>query len=229
MPRSARATPRPEDDNVTHAKLVRLLVDDQPFDVRSGELRAHERSLDFHSGFLERRVEWVSPCGRGVRVRSARLVSLVQRSMAAVAYEVEPLDAPLRVVVQSELIASAVVPSAGGDPRASAVLAAPLRSESHECGDAGAALPHTTAGSGLRVAVADAGAQTIHYHLTKRHATVPSQSTIWRVLRARGFVTEQPHKRPRSSYRRFVADLLTSAGRPTSPTSCSATKRCSRS
>jgi transposase InsO family protein len=54
---------------------------------------------------------------------------------------------------------------------------------------------------------ADAGAQTIHYHLTKRHATVPSQSTIWRVLRARGFVTEQPHKRPRSSYRRFVADL----------------------
>jgi len=54
---------------------------------------------------------------------------------------------------------------------------------------------------------ADAGAQTIHYHLAKRHKTVPSQSTIWRVLRARGFVTEQPHKRPRSSYRRFVSDL----------------------
>ena len=34
--------------NVTNAKLLRLLVDDQPFDVRSGELRAHERSLDFH-------------------------------------------------------------------------------------------------------------------------------------------------------------------------------------
>ena len=51
---------------------------------------------------------------------------------------------------------------------------------------------------------ADAGAQTIHYHLAKRHRTVPSQSTIWRVLRARGFVTEQPQKRPRSSYRRFV-------------------------
>ena len=54
---------------------------------------------------------------------------------------------------------------------------------------------------------ADAGAQTIHYHLAKRHRTVPSQSTIWRVLRARGFVTEQPQKRPRSSYRRFVANL----------------------
>jgi alpha,alpha-trehalose phosphorylase len=140
--------------NVTNAKLVRLLVDDQPFDIRSGELRAHERSLDFHSGLLERRVEWVSPGGGGVRVRSTRLVSLVQRSVAAVAYQVEPLDAPLRVVVQSELVANEVVPTAGGDPRVSAVLEAPLHSESHQCSDTGAALLHTTAGSGLRVAVA---------------------------------------------------------------------------
>jgi alpha,alpha-trehalose phosphorylase len=140
--------------NVTNAKLVRLLVDDQPFDIRSGELRAHERSLDFHSGLLGRRAEWVSPGGGGVRVLSTRLVSLVQRSVAAVAYEVEPLDEPLRVVIQSEMVANEVVPSAGGDPRVSAVLEAPLHSESHECSDAGAALLHTTAGSGLRVAVA---------------------------------------------------------------------------
>jgi transposase InsO family protein len=53
----------------------------------------------------------------------------------------------------------------------------------------------------------DAGAATIHYHLSKRQAEVPSTSTIWRVLRARGFVTPQPHKRPKSSYRRFVAEL----------------------
>ena len=36
---------------------------------------------------------------------------------------------------------------------------------------------------------------------------VPSVSTIWRVLKARGFVSPQPHKRPRSSYRAFVAEL----------------------
>ena len=52
----------------------------------------------------------------------------------------------------------------------------------------------------------DAGAQTIHYHLS-RQGEAPSVSTIWRVLKARGFVTPQPHKRPKSSYRRFVADL----------------------
>jgi transposase InsO family protein len=53
----------------------------------------------------------------------------------------------------------------------------------------------------------DAGAQTIHVHLARRHDAAPSVSTIWRVLNARGFVTSQPHKRPRSSYVRFVAEL----------------------
>lgn len=53
----------------------------------------------------------------------------------------------------------------------------------------------------------DAGAETIAVHLGARHNTVPSVSTIWRVLKARGFVTPQPHKRPQSSLRRFEADL----------------------
>ena len=52
----------------------------------------------------------------------------------------------------------------------------------------------------------DAGAQTIHYHLSRR-GQAPSVSTIWRVLKARGFVSPQPHKRPKSSYKRFVAEL----------------------
>ena len=53
----------------------------------------------------------------------------------------------------------------------------------------------------------DAGAQTIHTHLTRKHEQVPSPSTIWRVLKAQGLVAPQPHKRPRSSYVRFCAEL----------------------
>src|SRR3984957_12802170 len=53
----------------------------------------------------------------------------------------------------------------------------------------------------------DAGAETIHFHMATPGREVPSVPTIWRVLRARGFVTPQPHKRPKSSYTRFVADL----------------------
>jgi transposase InsO family protein len=57
----------------------------------------------------------------------------------------------------------------------------------------------------------DAGASTIHYHLQvryrRRKKAVPSVATIWRVLSRRGFVVPQPHKRPRSSWRRFQAEL----------------------
>jgi len=53
----------------------------------------------------------------------------------------------------------------------------------------------------------DAGAQTIHYHLSLTDPSPPSVSTIWRILKRRGFVTPQPHKRPRSSYVRFEASL----------------------
>jgi transposase InsO family protein len=53
----------------------------------------------------------------------------------------------------------------------------------------------------------DAGAETIRTHLLRRHPSAPSTSTIWRVLKARGFVSPQPHKRPHSSVRRFVADV----------------------
>ncbi len=53
----------------------------------------------------------------------------------------------------------------------------------------------------------DAGALTIHWHLARRYGAVPSTSSVWRVLRRRGLVTPQPHKRPRSALVRFQAAL----------------------
>lgn len=52
----------------------------------------------------------------------------------------------------------------------------------------------------------EAGAATIAAHLERRHGHSPAVSTIWRILSERGFVTPQPHKRPKSSYVRFEAD-----------------------
>ena len=53
----------------------------------------------------------------------------------------------------------------------------------------------------------DAGAQTVHYHLAQRHRRPPSPSTVFRVLKARGFVTLSPKKRPHSAMHCFTADL----------------------
>ena len=105
--------------NVTDGKIIRLLVEDEPFDVRYGTLHGHERMLDLREGVLRRTVDWTSPAGTRVRVTSTRLVSFTQRAVAAIEWTVEPVDAATTVVVQSELVANEPLPEAAAhDPRA---------------------------------------------------------------------------------------------------------------
>jgi len=139
--------------NVTDGKLIRLLVDDEPFDLRYGELLSHERELDLRAGVLRRSAHWLSPAGKGVRVRSTRLVSLVERAVAAIAYEVQPVGDAARIVVQSELVANEPIETdAGKDPRAAAALREPLEPEYQGQHELRAELVHRTRSSGLRMA-----------------------------------------------------------------------------
>jgi alpha,alpha-trehalose phosphorylase len=140
--------------NVTNAKLMRLLVDDEPFDVRYGEVRSHERVLDLRAGTLERNVEWVSPSGQAIRVRTVRLVSFTQRAVVAFLYEVEPLDASARLILQSELVANEQIPPTSKDPRVAAVLDHPLQAEEMLEQRSGGLLVHRTKASDLRMAAA---------------------------------------------------------------------------
>ncbi len=141
--------------NVTNGKLIRLLIDDEPFDVRTGRLISHRRVLDLRAGVLRREVDWVSPAGARVRISSTRLVSLVQRAVAAVRYEVEAVDRPVHVVVQSELVANEALPRpAGEDPRVAAVLDRPLVPEEALAWPNGGILVHRVRRSGLRLAAA---------------------------------------------------------------------------
>jgi alpha,alpha-trehalose phosphorylase len=141
--------------NVTNGKIIRLLVDDEPFDIRYGELRRHERVLDFRAGVLRREAEWVSPAGQAVRISSVRLVSLVHRSIAAILYEVEPLEARASLVVQSELVANEPLPAAvDGDPRAGAAVGDALRSEWFSDHEMRVTLAHRTKASELLMAAA---------------------------------------------------------------------------
>ncbi|MGI8626528.1 MAG: glycoside hydrolase family 65 protein [Geodermatophilaceae bacterium] len=141
--------------NVADGKLIRLLVGDSPLDLNYGEVICHERTLDLRTGILHRRTEWRSPNGRAVRVRSQRLVSLTRRSIAAIYYEVEPIDdeGDLYVAIQSDLLANDDTPNAPkSDPR-SAARVAPLIGELSGCKDARAVLVHSTQSSRLRMAV----------------------------------------------------------------------------
>ncbi|MFF3244703.1 glycoside hydrolase family 65 protein [Streptomyces sp. NPDC002870] len=140
--------------NVTDGKIIRLLVDDHPYDLRYGELTAHERVLDFRTGVLRRTAEWTSPGGRAVRITSYRLVSFTQRAIAAIAYEVEPLDAGATVAVQSELVANEQMPHDTGDPRVAAAVESPLEAEEDFAQGTRLRLVHRTRKSGQRVAAA---------------------------------------------------------------------------
>ncbi len=135
--------------DVTNAKLIRLLVDDAPFDVRYGDLHEHHRRLDLRSGLLERSVDWTSPGQTRVRMRSRRLVSFVQRSVAAIEYVVEAVDRPARIIVQSELVANEGQPALSADPRVAAVLQNPLHAVSQDHDGHSVVLLHRTHASKL--------------------------------------------------------------------------------
>ena len=78
--------------NVTNGKIMRLLVEDEPFDVRYGTLRSHERVLDMRAGVLRRSVDVDLAHRPPGQVSSTRLVSFTQRAVAAIEYIVEPVD-----------------------------------------------------------------------------------------------------------------------------------------
>jgi len=140
--------------NVTNGKLIRLLVDDEPFDVRYGKLISHERVLDLRAGTLARIVDWVSPAGKRVRVKSTRLVSFTQRAIAAIQYEVEAVDNDVRLVMQSELVANERVPAQSNDPREAAAMEQPLDAVDQTNTEYGVVLVHRTKRSNLQMAAA---------------------------------------------------------------------------
>ena len=138
--------------DVTNGKIIRLLVGDEPFDVRYGKLLSHERVLDMRAGTLTRNAHWSSPSGKQIKVTSTRLVSLAQRSVAAIEYCVEAVEEFVRVTVQSELVTNEDQPTTSADPRVAAILDNPLEAVDHENTETGALLMHRTRASALMMA-----------------------------------------------------------------------------
>jgi alpha,alpha-trehalose phosphorylase len=90
-----------------------------------------------------------------VLIRSQRLVSFTQRPVMAIAFEVEAVDAQVRVVLQSELVADEEIPDlGGGDPRAAAALTDALEALDGGGHHGGGYLVHRTRRSGITVAAA---------------------------------------------------------------------------
>lgn len=83
--------------------IIRLFVDEDPISCQTTEVPEFERALDMRGGVLDRSVVYQLADGRRFRVHTQRFVSLAQRHLACIRYEVTALDAAGRLVISSEL------------------------------------------------------------------------------------------------------------------------------
>ncbi|MFY0408137.1 glycoside hydrolase family 65 protein [Solicola sp. PLA-1-18] len=90
--------------NVPDVKVLRLYVDDEPLLLPIADLIEYDRSLDFHRGLLERGLVWRTPSGKRVRVDSRRMVSMTQRHLAVMTFEVTILDSDAPVTISSQIL-----------------------------------------------------------------------------------------------------------------------------
>ena len=88
--------------NVTDSKIIKLFVDDEPFWLPNAHLLNYDRRLNMKSGTLDREILWETPSGKQVSITSRRLVSFVNRRVAAISYRVTILNAQAFVVISSE-------------------------------------------------------------------------------------------------------------------------------
>src|ERR1700745_1011244 len=92
--------------SVTDSKIIKLFVDDEPFWLPNASLLRYERRLNMKSGTLDREILWETPAGKQVSITSRRLVSFVNRHVAAISYCVTVLNAQAFVVISSETTAN---------------------------------------------------------------------------------------------------------------------------
>jgi alpha,alpha-trehalose phosphorylase len=138
--------------NATDGSIIRLFIDDEPLDLSGAGLTRFERVLDLSTGVLSREVEWETPRGGRVLIRSRRLASLEDRHLGAMDYEVVALDEHVRIAICSELVTHAPGETAD-DPRRGKGFAEKVLVPVTACADgARAVLQLATRSSGLHMA-----------------------------------------------------------------------------
>jgi alpha,alpha-trehalose phosphorylase len=103
--------------NVPDGKIIRLYVDDEPFDLESARVRRYERALDMQNGTLDREILWETPAGRQILVQSRRLVSFHEKHVAAISYRVTVVNGRASLVLSSEVVDHPPPPHQEEDPR----------------------------------------------------------------------------------------------------------------
>ena len=140
--------------NLPDAKIIRLYVDDEPFDLASARILRFERALDMRAGTLDRQVLWETPAGHQLLVESRRLVSFQEKHVAAISYRVTVLNVRAALVISSEIVEHLPTgEEVKDDPRlAQATLDRVLSRQAAEGKDRRVVLGYRTTRSGMTMA-----------------------------------------------------------------------------
>jgi len=86
--------------NVCEWTNVSLSVDGTRVSLTLDGIKSHRRWLDMHEGVLHREIEWTTPKGANITIRTRRMASMEHRHSALMTYEVSA-DAPCAIVIES--------------------------------------------------------------------------------------------------------------------------------
>ena len=140
---------------VPDGTYIKILVDNEEFDLTEGKLLSYERHLDMRGGTLERRVRWRSPSGKEVALSFSRLVSFSRSQTAAVRIVCRTLNAHVHISLISALSVPVIAKENHKDPRLGAGFRRkPIVLKGREHTGTGAVFRHTTRNSRLRLASA---------------------------------------------------------------------------
>ena len=111
--------------NVPNAKGISVWIGEERFDPLSGTVERYERVLDFRTGVLERSLEWTSPSGKRIALRSRRVVSFDNKHLFAIAWEITPLNFSGALTIISSVNGAVRNLEAGDDPRVGSAVSGP--------------------------------------------------------------------------------------------------------
>lgn len=103
--------------NVINGQIIRLIVENETFDMNIGKMEDYKRTLSLKTGVLTRDIIWTSPKGKKIRIHIERLVPFTEKHIAAIHYEVTPLNFSGKITLESAIDANVHNRSGNGDPR----------------------------------------------------------------------------------------------------------------
>jgi alpha,alpha-trehalose phosphorylase len=140
--------------NVPDGKIIRLYIDDEPFDLESAFVQRYERALDMQNGTLDREILWETPAGRQILVQSRRLVSFHEKHVAAISYLVTVVNARASLVLSSEVVDHPPPQPQEDDPRLGRQVGEVLVPQTSDCSDQRLLYSFLTRNSGMALCCA---------------------------------------------------------------------------